>query len=103
MKLEWSDRESQSGRYWLELLDNNEKVISSTLLVDCQHDPMGYRGVIKYKFSGITILDDITLDEAKKEVEKFFLKWWEKQLDRAERDYDEAFEIVEFLKGEMNE
>ena len=72
------------------------------MLVDCQHDSMGYRGVIKYKFSGITILDDITLDEAKKEVEKYFLKWWEKQLDRAERDYDEAYSVVEYLKGELN-
>lgn len=102
MKLEWDYRESQSGRYWLELFDADKKV-SSVLLVDCQHDSMGYKGVIRYKFSGITILDDITLDEAKKEVEKYFLKWWEKQLARAERDYDEAFGIVEFLKGEMNE
>ena len=102
MKLEWDYREAQSGRYWLELFDADKKV-SSVLLVDCQHDSMGYKGVIRYKFSGITILDDITLDEAKKEVEKYFLKWWEKQLARAERDYDEAFGIVEFLKGEMNE
>lgn len=102
MKLEWNYREAQSGRYWLELFDADKKV-SSVLLVDCQHDSMGYKGVIRYKFSGITILDDITLDEAKKEVEKYFLKWWEKQLARAERDYDEAFGIVEYLKGEMNE
>lgn len=102
MKLEWDYREAQSGRYWLELLDGDKKV-SSVLLVDCQHDSMGYKGVIRYKFSGITILDDITLDEAMKEVEKYFLKWWEKQLDRAERDYDEAFGIVEFLKGELDE
>ena len=86
----------------MELLDNDRKVIRSVMLVDCQHDSMGYRGVIKYKFSGITILDDITLDEAKKEVEKFFLKWWEKQLARAERDYDEAYSVVEYLKGELN-
>lgn len=102
MKLEWNYREAQSGRYWLELFDADKKV-SSVLLVDCQHDSMGYKGVIRYKFSGVTILDDITLDEAKKEVEKYFLKWWEKQLARAERDYDEAYGIVEFLKGEMNE
>lgn len=102
MKLEWDYREAQSGRYWLELSDADKKV-SSVLLVDCQHDSMGYKGVIRYKFSGITILDDITLDEAKREVEKYFLKWWEKQLAIAERDYDEAFGIVEFLKGEMNE
>lgn len=102
MKLEWDYREAQSGRYWLELFDGDKKV-SSVLLVDCQHDSMGYKGVIRYKFSGITILDDITLDEAKKEVEKYFLKWWEKQLDRAERDYDEAYSVVEFLKGKMNE
>lgn len=102
MKLEWDYREAQSGRYWLELFDADKKV-SSVLLVDCQHDSMGYKGVIRYKFSGVTILDDITLDEAKKEVEKFFLKWWEKQLDRAERDYDEAYNVVEYLKGEMNE
>lgn len=102
MKLEWDYREAQSGRYWLELFDGDKKV-SSVLLVDCQHDSMGYKGVIRYKFSGITILDDITLDEAMKEVEKYFLKWWEKQLDRAERDYDEAFGIVEFLKGELDE
>lgn len=102
MKLEWDYREAQSGRYWLELSDADKKV-SSVLLVDCQHDSMGYKGVIRYKFSGITILDDITLDEAKREVEKYFLKWWEKQLAIAERDYDEAFGIVEFLKGEMND
>lgn len=102
MRLEWNYKESQSGRYWLELFDADKKV-SSVLLVDCQHDSMGYKGVIRYKFSGITILDDITLDEAKKEVEKFFLKWWEKQLARAERDYDEAYNVVEYLKGEMNE
>ncbi len=102
MKLQWDYREVQSGGYWLELFDGDKKV-SSILLVDCQHDSMGYKGVIRYKFSGITILDDITLDETMKEVEKYFLKWWEKQLDRAERDYDEAFGIVEFLKGEMNE
>lgn len=102
MRLEWNYRESQSGRYWLELLDNDGKVIRSVMLVDCQHDSMGYRGVIKYKFSGVTILDDITLDEAKKEVEKYFLRWWEKQLARAERDYDEAYNVVEYLKGEMN-
>ena len=102
MKLEWDYREAQSGRYWLELFDADKKV-SSVLLVDCQHNSMGYKGVIRYKFSGITILDDITLDEAKKEVEKYFLKWWEKQLARAERDYDEAFGIVEFLKGELDE
>ena len=98
MKLQWDYREVQSGGYWLELFDGDKKV-SSILLVDCQHDSMGYKGVIRYKFSGITILDDITLDETMKEVEKYFLKWWEKQLDRAERDYDEAFGIVEFLKG----
>ena len=102
MKLEWDYREAQSGRYWLELFDADKKV-SSVLLVDCQHNSMGYKGVIRYKFSGITILDDITLDEAKKEVEKYFLKWWERQLARAERDYDEAFGIVEFLKGELDE
>ena len=102
MKLEWDYREAQSGRYLLELFDADKKV-SSVLLVDCQHNSMGYKCVIRYKFSGITILDDITLDEAKKEVEKYFLKWWEKQLARAERDYDEAFGIVEFLKGELDE
>ena len=102
MKLEWSDREARSGRYWLELFDDGKK-IKSILLVDCQHDSMGYKGVIRYKFSGITILDDITLEEAKKEVEKYFLNWWERQLARAERDYDEAYGVVEYLKGKMNE
>lgn len=103
MKLEWSNREASSGRYWLELFNDDDKRINSVLLVDCQHDSMGYKGVIRYKFSGVTILDDITLDEAKKEVEKYFLKWWEKQLARAERDYDEAYNVVEYLKGEIND
>lgn len=98
MKLEWSNREEQYGRYWLELKEDN-KVIKSVLLVDCR-TRSGYE-VIKYKYSGINITKDVSLEEAKKEVEKYFLGWWEKQLDRAERDYDEAFEIVEFLKGEL--
>lgn len=100
MRLEWNYREQQSGRYWLELINDN-KIVNSVLLIDCQHDPMGYRGVIRYKFSGVTILDDIPLEEAMREVEKYFFNWWKKQLARAEKDYDEAFEVVEFLKGKL--
>ncbi len=100
MKLEWNDKEIQYDRYWLELRDDNDNVIRSVLLVDCRKTA-GY-DVIKYKYSGVTITNDVTLEEAKEEVERYFLGWWEKQLNRAERDYDEAFEVVEFLKGEVN-
>lgn len=100
MKLEWNDKEIQYDRYWLELRDDNDNVIRSVLLVDCRK--ITSYDVIKYKYSGVTITNDVTLEEAKEEVERYFLGWWEKQLNRAERDYDEAFEVVEFLKGELN-
>ena len=102
MRLEWSNREASSGRYWLELFDNDNKKVSSILLVDCQHESMGYKGVIRYKYSGVTILDDILLGEAMEEVEDYMLNWWEKRYSSAERDYLEAMEVVEFLKGELN-
>ena len=98
MKLEWSNREAQYDRYWLELKDDNDKIIKSVLLVDCKN--LGYE-VAKYKYCGILITDNVSLGEAMEQVEDFFLSWWEKQLARAERDYDEAFEVVEFLKGEL--
>jgi hypothetical protein len=101
LKLEWNDKEVQYDRYWLELRDDNNNVIRSVLLVDCRK--IASYDVIKYKYSGVTITNDVTLEEAKEEVEKYFLGWWEKQLNRAERDYDEAFEVVEFLKGELND
>jgi hypothetical protein len=100
LTLEWSNREEQYGRYWLELKEDNN-VIKSILLVDCR-TRSGYE-VTKYKYSGINITKDVSLEEAKKEVEKYFLGWWEKQLDRAERDYDEAYSVVEFLKGEIDD
>jgi hypothetical protein len=101
LKLEWNDKEIQYDRYWLELRDDNDNVIRSVLLVDCRK--IASYDVIKYKYSGVTITNDVTLEEAKEEVERYFLGWWEKQLNRAERDYDEAFEVVEFLKGELND
>ena len=99
MKLEWNYKEAQYGLYWLELFDNNNKTISKVLLKDCQHDATGYNGVIHYKFSGITICDDISLEEAMITVEDYLKEWWDKRFNTAERDYLEAMEIVEFLKG----
>lgn len=97
MKLEWNYKEAQYGRYWLEL-SNDGSSITKILLVDCKHDGSGYNGVIRYKYSGVTILDDITLDEAMKQVEEYMVSWWEKRYKAAERDYLEAMEIIEFLK-----
>ena len=97
MKLEWNYKEAKYGRYWLEL-SKEDHMITKVLLVDCKHDGTGYNGVIRYKFSGIKILDDITLDEAMKQVEEYMVSWWKKSYKAAERDYLEAMEIVEFLK-----
>lgn len=102
MRLEWSNREAVNGRYWLELFDEDKK-IGSVLLIDCKKDSLSDCQIIKYKYSGIAITDDISLGEAMEQVEDYYLGWWKKQLARAERDYDEAFRIVEFLQEELND
>lgn len=102
MRLEWSNREATNGRYWLELFDEDKK-IGSVLLIDCKKDSLSDCQIIKYKYSGIAITDDISLGEAMEQVEDYYLGWWKKQLARTERDYDEAFKIVEFLQEELND
>ena len=96
MKLEWDYKESKHGRYWL-VLSNDNGVLTKILLIDCQNDPVGYNGVIRYKFNGVTLIDDIPLAEAMKEVEKYLANWWHKRYKGAERDYLESMEIINFL------
>lgn len=100
MKLEWNYKEAQYGRYWLELNDN-EKSITKILLIDCKNDPLSNYGVAKFRYNGIIISDDISINEAMKQVENYLLNWWRKNFTRAEKDYYEALEVVNFLESNI--
>ena len=97
MKLEWNYKEAQYGRYWLEL-SNEEKIITKILLIDCKNDPLNNYSKVKFRYNGIIISNDVSIDEAMRQVENYLLEWWKKNHIRAERDYYETMEIVDFLE-----